>query len=166
MELGALICTPKSPSCFLCPVQSECRAFAQGIEEELPVKTSKKKQKKHPYLLLVITNEEGEVLIEKRPDEGLLASLWQYPMVPMEDLDMEAAVHWFYGEYGLSIRFEETVTQIKHVFSHLIWEMDVVKATVTGGELDRARARFVDEEALEAYPFPVSHQKAHPYINR
>ncbi|WP_081988524.1 A/G-specific adenine glycosylase, partial [Halobacillus sp. BBL2006] len=44
MELGALICTPKTPSCMLCPIQEQCRAFEEGIETELPIKSSKKKQ--------------------------------------------------------------------------------------------------------------------------
>src|SRR5699024_8560782 len=44
MELGALVCTPKSPQCMLCPVNDYCRAFAEGLEEELPIKSKAKKQ--------------------------------------------------------------------------------------------------------------------------
>ena len=166
MELGALICTPKNPSCLLCPIQDQCRAFEQGIESELPIKTSKKKQRIAPYLLLVIENDAGEVLIEQRPNQGLLASMWQYPMVSLEDLDHEAAKHWFYGEYGLEIELGESVEQIKHVFSHLIWEMEVVKAHVVSGQLDHERAQFVTPQEMSAYPFPVSHQKAHKYVSQ
>ncbi|WP_281974846.1 A/G-specific adenine glycosylase [Halobacillus litoralis] len=166
MELGALICTPKTPSCMLCPVQNNCRAFEQGIETELPIKSSKKKQKKSPYLLLLVQNEKGEVLIEKRPESGLLASLWQYPMVPLEDIDKETAPHWFFGEYGLKIELGEPITDIRHVFSHLIWEMGVVRATVKDGELDHDRARFINPTDMSDLPFPVSHQKAHPYISQ
>ncbi|GEN55387.1 A/G-specific adenine glycosylase [Halobacillus faecis] len=166
MELGALVCTPKTPSCMLCPVQEHCRAFDEGVETELPVKASKKKQKKSPYLLLLVQNEKGEVLIEQRPDTGLLASLWQYPMVPLEDVGQEAVENWFYGEYGLKVKVGESVKRIKHVFSHLIWEMEVIKVTVKEGTLDHERATFIAPENMEDFPFPVSHQKAHPYINR
>ncbi|ARI78261.1 A/G-specific adenine glycosylase [Halobacillus mangrovi] len=166
MELGALICTPKTPSCMLCPIQEQCLAFDKGIETELPIKSSKKKQKKVPYMLLLIQNEEGEVLVEQRPSQGLLASLWQFPMVPLSDLDQEAVKHWFYGEYGLHIELKDSVDQIKHVFSHLIWEMEVVKARVVGGKLDRERCRFVDLKEMNDLPFPVSHQKAHKYISQ
>ena len=166
MELGALICTPKSPSCMLCPVQEHCRAFDEGIETELPIKSSKKKQKKYPYILLLIQNEEGNILIEQRPENGLLASLWQYPMVPLQDVDKESIPHWFYGEYGLNIELVESVGQIKHVFSHLIWEMEVVKAKIVNGNLDHDRARWINNSDMGDYPFPVSHQKAHSYINR
>jgi len=165
MELGALVCTTKNPSCLLCPIQEQCRAFEQGIEEELPIKSSKKKQKKAPYMLLLIQNKQGEVLIEQRPSSGLLASLWQYPMVPLADVDRESAPHWFYGEYGLTIELKETKQTIKHVFSHLIWEMEVVTAEIISGEVDHERARFVTLDERNDYPFPVSHQKAHKYIN-
>ncbi|CDQ20374.1 A/G-specific DNA-adenine glycosylase [Halobacillus karajensis] len=166
MELGALICTPKTPSCMLCPVQNYCRAFDKGIETELPVKSSKKKQKKSPYLLLLVQKENGEVLIEQRPNKGLLASLWQYPMVPLQDVDKESVLNWFYGEYGVKIELGESVDRIKHVFSHLIWEMEVIKVKVKEGSLDHERAKFIKPDDMDDYPFPVSHQKAHPYISQ
>ncbi|KHE67844.1 hypothetical protein LD39_15900 [Halobacillus sp. BBL2006] len=117
-------------------------------------------------MLLLIQNEKKEILVEQRPSEGLLASLWQFPMVPLADLDEEAVKPWFYGEYGLHIELEKSVDQIKHVFSHLIWEMEVVKAKVVDGDLDRERSRFVNLEEMNDLPFPVSHQKAHKHINQ
>lgn len=166
MELGALVCTPKNPSCMLCPVQEHCRAFHEGIETTLPVKSSKKKQKKIPYKLLMIENEQGEVLVEQRPDEGLLASLWQYPMIPMKDLGPESAKVWFEDQYGLKIEWGEKLEEIKHVFSHLIWEMEVVQAHIIDGELRCDRACFVSNQKLNDYPFPVSHQKAHKFTSQ
>lgn len=50
MELGALVCTPKSPACMLCPIQKHCVAFTEGIQQELPVKTKAKKQKTINYV--------------------------------------------------------------------------------------------------------------------
>ncbi|MFC7320247.1 A/G-specific adenine glycosylase [Halobacillus campisalis] len=165
MELGAIICTPKSPSCLLCPVQSECRAFMEGKERELPVKVSKKKQRKQPFISLFIENDKGEVLIEKRPSEGLLASLWQYPMVPLDAIDEQNLPHWFLGEYGIELELGSTIDRVRHVFSHLIWDMEVKKATIQNGKLDRENARFVKKEDVSSYPFSVSHQKIHKHLN-
>ncbi|WP_173917124.1 A/G-specific adenine glycosylase [Halobacillus sp. Marseille-Q1614] len=164
MELGAIVCTPKSPSCLLCPVQTECRAFHKGIETERPVKSSKKKQKKQPFAAIFIENEAGEVLIEKRPDSGLLASLWQYPMVPLTDVDKSDIPSWFFGEYGLEIELGPTIDRVRHVFSHLIWDMEVIHAKVINGELDRENARFTSPSLVTSYPFPVSHQKVHKHL--
>ncbi|WP_101846433.1 A/G-specific adenine glycosylase [Halobacillus sp. Marseille-P3879] len=165
MELGAIICTPKSPSCLLCPVRSECRAFNAGREQDLPYKTKKKKQKKQPYIALFIENEKGEVLIEQRPEEGLLASLWQYPMAPLNEVSEQDIPSWFYGEYGLKINVQSTIDHVHHVFSHLIWDMQVKKAHPTDGALDRKRSRFVSKESIKEYPFPVSHQKIHKHLS-
>lgn len=159
MELGALICTPKSPSCLFCPVQSHCRAFAEGIEQELPIKSKAKKQKTVPYLTFIIANSDGEYLIEKRPEQGLLANLWQFPMAPMSDIDLDNATHWFYGEYGVQISLGNKIDKIKHVFSHVIWELEVYSGIVKTGELDHERSRFVPKEELVHFPFSVSHQK-------
>ncbi|WP_082234830.1 A/G-specific adenine glycosylase [Halobacillus massiliensis] len=164
MELGAIVCTPKSPSCLLCPVQSECRAFHQGIETERPIKSSKKKQRKQPYAALLIEDTEGNVLIEKRPDQGLLASLWQYPMVPLTDVDKKDIPSYVYGEYGVEIELGHGIDRVRHVFSHLIWDMEIYYAKVRKGSLDRKSAKFVSPSEVTSYPFPVSHQKVHKHL--
>ncbi|WP_181350717.1 A/G-specific adenine glycosylase [Thalassobacillus sp. CUG 92003] len=164
MELGAMVCTPKTPACMLCPVQHHCRAFAEGMETELPVKKKQKKQKRIPYISLLIKDKQGNVLIEKRPEEGLLANLWQFPMVPLLDVDKHHLNNWFYGEYGLHIKTGEQIEHINHTFSHIIWEMDVLDARVMGGALDKQHAWFVSPDSLHDYPFPVSHQKILKHI--
>ncbi|MCP3028845.1 A/G-specific adenine glycosylase [Halobacillus sp. A5] len=165
MELGAIICTPKSPSCLLCPVRSECRAFHEGRELDLPVKTKKKKQKKQPFAALFIENDQGEVLIEQRPSKGLLASLWQYPMVPLAEIAESDIPSWFQLEFGITIQPEAAIDHVHHVFSHLIWDMKVIKAHTFDGKMDRANAIFVNKEQVKDYPFPVSHQKIHKHLN-
>ncbi|WP_153464566.1 MULTISPECIES: A/G-specific adenine glycosylase [Sediminibacillus] len=159
MELGALVCTPTTPSCMLCPVQSHCRAFAEGVQQDLPVKTKAKKQKQVGYFAFLVKDEQGNYLIEQRPDTGLLASLWQFPMAPLAETDEDHAAHWFSQVYGVDIKIGGQIDRIKHVFSHLVWDVQVMEATVTGGSLKNGSSRFVAKEALEQYPFPVSHQK-------
>ncbi|WP_053217151.1 A/G-specific adenine glycosylase [Virgibacillus senegalensis] len=159
MELGALVCTPTTPSCMLCPVQEHCRAFTEGIQQDLPVKTKAKKQKRVSYFAFLLKDEQGNYLIEQRPETGLLANLWQFPMAPLAETDEEHAAQWFRQVYGIEISIESQLDQIKHVFSHLIWNVLVMEATVIGGSLTNGSGRFVKPAELEQYPFPVSHQK-------
>lgn len=163
MDLGATICTPKSPACLLCPVQEHCRAFAEGLEEELPVKTKGKKQKTVPYAALLIKNEQDQYVIEKRPEDGLLANLWQFPMVPIDEIGFDHITNWLYAEYGIPIQLGEQAGSLKHVFSHLIWQIDIYYAWTGQTETADNRIQFVDQEDLVLYPFPVSHQKMLPY---
>ena len=164
MDLGASICTPKSPACLLCPVQEYCRAFAEGIEEGLPIKSKAKKQKTKAYLVLLIHNEQDEYVIEKRSEKGLLANLWQFPMVPIDEVGWDHVGNWVYDEYGLDIKISGRRGELKHVFSHIIWQLEIYAAETAQHDLDDERLFFVDKDGLKKYPFPVSHQKMMKYL--
>ncbi|GAA0498607.1 A/G-specific adenine glycosylase [Salinibacillus aidingensis] len=164
MELGALVCKPKNPVCYECPLQDHCQAYKHDLQETLPIKSSKKKQKRKPYAVLIIRNEKGEILVQKRPEKGLLANLWQFPMISLEEVDFSSIIQWFRNEYGLQLELDQQVTNIKHVFSHLVWQLDVYAATVKDGTLAQDKGVFLDYSDLIQLPFPVSHQKMIPFI--
>ncbi|MEN2768288.1 A/G-specific adenine glycosylase [Ornithinibacillus xuwenensis] len=164
MDLGATICTPKSPACMLCPVQEHCAAFELGVQEHLPIKSKAKKNKVMPYVALLLTNEQGEIAIEQRPEDGLLANLWQFPMVPVQDMDLELVEAWFLANYGMKIRLGNKQGNLKHVFSHLTWKIEIFEAECVQNSADRPEVRFVSKEELSTYPFPVSHQKMMQYL--
>ncbi|MCR8643095.1 A/G-specific adenine glycosylase [Paenibacillus sp. N1-5-1-14] len=87
MELGATVCTPKSPSCLTCPVMEHCAGRIAGKEDQLPVKTKAKPPRPERRLMLLIegTGEHaGKVLIRQRPQEGLLARMWELPHMELE----------------------------------------------------------------------------------
>ncbi len=80
MELGALICKPTSPDCGACPVATRCQARAKGVAAELP----RPKPKKAPIevaLEIYVAEREGAWLLERRPDAGLMAGMWEFPTV-------------------------------------------------------------------------------------
>ncbi|PYZ96918.1 A/G-specific adenine glycosylase [Alteribacter lacisalsi] len=162
MELGALICTPRSPACLICPVQEHCRARAEGVQDLLPVKAKKKPPVAKTMKAVVVENKAGEVLIERRPDTGLLAKLWQFPNC--EDEREDAGNVLSYLE-NLGVRRAGSaelrrVHHVRHVFSHIVWEIDVY---VLRGEAeiapDRDGLRWTPKDEVDYYPFPVPHQK-------
>jgi len=84
MELGALICTPKSPKCLVCPVMEHCAGRLEGKEESLPVKTKAKPPRPEHRLAAIVEGtgvHEGKILIRKRPAAGLLAGMWELPHI-------------------------------------------------------------------------------------
>jgi A/G-specific adenine glycosylase len=163
MELGALICTPKQPACLLCPVQEQCAAREEGVQELLPVKAKKKPPKKLQMKVAVVKDGEGKILIERRSETGLLAKLWQFPNIEaVTDSNDDLKAHL--SNFGLDVSLkDEAVQEVKHVFSHIVWEMTVYIATVTKVEeavFYEAKTRlFVQRDDITYYPFPVSHQK-------
>ncbi|WP_453991059.1 A/G-specific adenine glycosylase [Bacillus nitroreducens] len=162
MELGALICIPSNPACLLCPVQEHCRAFAEGVQKELPVKSKKKAPTAVSMAAVVLQNDDGKFLIHKRPEKGLLANLWEFPnhetitelQTPKEQLS-----EFLKSEYKVEANIGQAFTTIQHVFSHLIWNITVFEGKLTGTVPQTDHLKLVTLEELEEYTFPVSHQK-------
>lgn len=161
MELGALVCTPRSPGCLLCPVRTHCRAYHAGKEKELPIKTGKVKQKKKEIVAAVIRNDKDQILIRERGESGLLAKLWEFPSVELpDDYTVSDIEENYQNQYGITLSIQKKVQALDHVFSHLIWNISVYQAVLHDGIVDEDKQfQWVDEKSIEAYPFPVSHQK-------
>lgn len=162
MELGATICTPRNPNCLHCPVREHCKGFSQGVQAELPIKNKAKKQRVEQYNIVLLRNELGEVAIEQRASEGLLANMWQFPMVRTDQIKEENLEEWFYAAYGLRIEKQAVYINFKHVFSHIIWDLTIIDAKLV--REDANELTFVKKELLAEYPFSVSHIKAMPYV--
>ncbi|WP_339214131.1 A/G-specific adenine glycosylase [Solibacillus sp. FSL W8-0372] len=156
MELGALICTPTSPKCLLCPVRDYCTAFHEGNPASLPVKSKKLKTKDIHYDVYVIRNKDGSYLMEKRMEEGLLANMWQFIMVERDEV--ENSLTKVEKQYNVILNRElvEPIISFKHVFSHLKWHISsyLVDAIETG-ELSQLNTAFLTKEQIESIPMPV-----------
>jgi A/G-specific adenine glycosylase len=162
MELGALICVPGKPACLLCPVQTHCRAFHEGVQSELPVKTRKGKVKEVQMAAAVLENAEGKVLIHKRPNEGLLANLWEFPNHETQskfENPKEQLKEFLQKEYKAEVELGQPFAAIQHVFSHLIWNIVVYQGKIIDGIEETERLKLVDKQELQNYAFPVSHQR-------
>lgn len=166
MELGALICTPTSPKCLLCPVRNYCTAFHEGDPASLPVKSKKVKTKNIDYDVLVIRDTEGRYLMEKRAEEGLLANMWQFVMI--ERVVDESSFTKAEEQYGLVLDYALAVplANFKHVFSHLKWLIDsyLVDCLQEPEQLPENTAFFTKEQ-IEQLPMSVPMLKIWRKIN-
>ncbi|WP_338470584.1 A/G-specific adenine glycosylase [Niallia sp. XMNu-256] len=162
MELGAIVCTPTSPSCLLCPVRDHCIGFDEGVQNELPVKTKGKKQRAQLMAAVVLKDSQGRTLIHKRADTGLLANLWEFPnmeiLLPFES-EKKQLEEMLRTEYGAEVEFGKMVGEIDHVFSHLIWKIHVYEGELLSLLEERDDLKLVDSEEIKQFPFPVSHNK-------
>jgi len=119
MELGALVCLPGTPACGSCPVASHCRSHGTHSAQSLPNRAKRKKPKKIHGACVVITREDGAVLLQRRPDKGLLAAMWGPPGTStVEGPQEEASLsNWAEAQEG-ELKIQGRVGEVRHVFTH------------------------------------------------
>ena len=121
MELGATLCGPNwEPKCEECPCRDFCGGALHGTAQKYPVKLPKKEKRVEEKTVFVLSCD-GRYALEKRPDSGLLAGLWQFPNVPGK-LETAQALE---KVQQMGLRPREITKQIerRHIFTHIRWEM-------------------------------------------
>ncbi|WP_394342990.1 A/G-specific adenine glycosylase [Paenirhodobacter populi] len=124
MDLGATICTPRNPVCALCPVSEFCDARAEGIAVDLPRKAPKAEKPQRLGFAYVAVDAQGGVLLERRPEKGLLGGMAGFPGSAWEAAPAPAppfAADW-----------RETPSAVRHTFTHFHLTLRVFVANVGG----------------------------------
>jgi len=159
MELGALICTPNNPKCKICPIQEDCVAFEKNLQETLPIKTKKIKKKNKNIFVLMIKHDQ-DVLLIKRPNKGLLAGLWGFPI---QESDQPSDLHDYFKvllkeKYTLELTDFRFIQKKKHVFTHLNWHMAHYELMVSEKKSIENGLWLKDQE-LKDYAMPTAFKK-------
>lgn len=153
MELGATVCVPNgAPNCEACPWQSFCLACKNGSFDRLPVKSKAKPRKIEARTVLLIRDGEN-VVLNKRPQKGLLAGLYEFPNV-LGKLTREEALRQV-RQMGLHPLHIKELENAVHIFSHVEWHMAgymIQVDSLTRNESDLLFAEI--EEAEEKYAIP------------
>ena len=127
MELGERVCIPNgTPHCGECPWAPLCQALVAGSTEELPVRSAKKPRRiEHKTVFLL--EYEGRYALSLRPDNGLLAGLWEFPSRPDAASPEEAADTL--RKWGITPSSLAPCGEAKHVFTHVEWHMTGYRVT-------------------------------------
>ncbi|MFC1588877.1 A/G-specific adenine glycosylase [Pseudomonadota bacterium] len=124
MDLGATICTRSSPNCEQCPLSGECMALKHQRVSELPTRKPKKQLPVKTVRMLLLTNGNGEILLEKRPPTGIWGGLWSLPELALEDdIAQQCGQRWDYH-----IENAEDQAGFRHTFSH--YHLDITPCRV------------------------------------
>jgi A/G-specific adenine glycosylase len=151
MDLGATICTPRSPACGICPWRDPCRARSEGTAADLPRKTPKKAQPVRRGIAYVARRADGAWLLERRPDRGLLGGMLGWPgsdwaeAAPAETPPITA--DWTPLE-----------AEARHTFTHFHLLLKIRIATVPQGAIPETGA-FLDPAAFRPSDLPTVMRK-------
>ncbi|KAJ0972946.1 hypothetical protein J5N97_020905 [Dioscorea zingiberensis] len=165
MELGATLCSKTNPACDVCPVSNQCRALLlsrsnQSIKViDYPLKVAKAKQR-HDFAavcvveiaegldqkLLKESNSRQTYLLVKRPNEGLLAGMWEFPSVLIDEKETDQSARrkmidkylkkiFHLDAKSCNVNLREDVGEYVHVFSHIRLHMyvELINLTLKGG---------------------------------
>jgi A/G-specific adenine glycosylase len=156
MDLGALVCTPRSPDCPDCPLVGICAAYALGVQEERPVKAVKSETPHHIVTAAVI-HQNGHVLIARRPEDGLLGGLWEFPggkLEPGEDL-AGCLQREICEELGVDVAVRGLLGTFRHGYTHFRVTLHAFHCELKNGEpqsLVHDALRWAAPLELPSYP--------------
>ncbi len=152
MDLGATICTPKSPACGICPWRDPCLARQNGTAPELPKKTPKTpKPTRHGHIYVACTSD-GSWLLERRPDKGLLGGMMGWP--GSEWGDAPEQVPPFQGDW------QHCSGEVRHTFTHFHLILQVHVAQVPDGFNLAPHQRLVERHQFAPTDLPTVMRKA------
>ena len=129
MDLGATICTPRRPKCEFCPWQKNCRASALGVAETLPRRAQAKPKPVRRAIAFVLTNERGDILLRRRPKDGLLGGMMEVPSSAWIEGAMPAFAKALRGAPAQA-DWRLLPGMVRHVFSHFELEIAVAVGNV------------------------------------
>ena len=128
MDLGASICSVKSPSCLVCPLQPDCAAAAKGLEKVLPAKAPKPERPVRMGVAFLALREDGHLLLRRRPDSGLLGGMLEVPSTPWTD--MMPSPKGVQRSAPVNGAWWEVPGLVVHTFTHFRLELMVYRAVV------------------------------------
>jgi A/G-specific adenine glycosylase len=156
MDLGAAICTPKEPNCPICPVEKICEAKKLGVQADRPVRKPKAATPHHTVTAAVI-QQDGNVMIVQRPQDGLLGGLWEFPggkREPGEELTacLRREIN---EELGIEIKVGAPFGVYKHAYTHFRVTLHAYLCELNGEQpqlKEHRDLRWVKPPDLEDFP--------------
>jgi len=164
MDLGATVCTPKTPSCARCPWSGHCAAYAAGDPAAYPVKDAPRELPFQVIGVGVVLNDAGEVLIDQRLNEGLLGGLWEFPggkQEPGEAIE-DTIARELHEELAIEVSVGEELISLEHAYSHKRLRFVVHLCRWISGEpqpLASQQVCWVKPEQLGEFPFPAANAR-------
>ena len=152
MELGATVCTPRSPKCKKCPLQAHCGAYEADEAEDYPIAEAKMAKAVEEFDVHLIVRD-GKVLVRQRPKSGLLAGMWEFPHEAADEQSVSAAVvQRRLEEAGLTAQaVGPEQSRSDFTFTHRVWHLRAWAFDLQGGKIE-APYMLADAQELRALP--------------
>jgi A/G-specific adenine glycosylase len=163
MDLGAMVCTPRKPSCGLCPLRDFCLGSASGHAETLPRKAPRPPRPLRRGAAFFVRRRDGAVLVRTRPPKGLLGGMTELPGSPWSaDFDEALAA----SQAPIEAPFRKLESSIEHVFTHFALRLSIYVADVTNKRRAPNGTRWTPARELDNEAFPGVMRKVIEAVRR
>ena len=158
MDLGATICTPKSPACGICPWHEPCKARKAGTAPDLPKKTPKKPKPIRHGTVYLGRRSDGAWLLERRPNKGLLGGMLGWPGSDWIDVTTPRPI----GTPPTPADWKTEEGEVRHTFTHFHLLLTVMSATIESNE----QLLFLGHNDFRPSDLPTVMRKAFDLIQK
>lgn len=164
MDLGATVCTPKQPDCDRCPWTVDCYAHHWNLQPDLPMTETRTPLPHKMIGVAVIWNNQGEILIDKRPQSGLLGGLWEFPggKVEPQETVQDCIAREIQEELGITVEVMDHLITVDHAYTHFKVTLTVHHCRHLAGEpqpIECDEVRWTTLAEIDQYPFPTANHK-------
>jgi A/G-specific adenine glycosylase len=159
MDLGAMVCTPKQPDCDRCPWSNDCFAHRHHMQEQIPMPPERSPLPTKHIGVAVIWNDQDQILIDRRPAEGLLGGLWEFPggKIEADETPEECIQREIREELGIEIEVGPHLITVDHAYTHFRVKLIVHHCQYRSGiptPIECDEIRWVTPAEMSTFPFP------------
>lgn len=170
MDLGSMVCTPRSPDCGACPLQNHCYAARTGCTDSLPVRQREGLNVKAVTIVTLIARQQGKMLMRRRPIGGLWSGLWEFPSVELAEGSAGNGSHSGKSRTQALARLlielhpvadPRHVATVSHRLTHRALTFEVHDAEVDGPSRTDRTHRWVTDGGFGRLAVSTAHRKIH-----
>ena len=140
MDLGATLCTRSKPNCDSCPIAQDCQALATGTQLDYPGKKPRKVMPVKSTQMLILENPRGEILLMKRPPQGIWGGLWGFPEISMD----QPVKDYLRDHMELDLANSTQWPELRHTFSHYHLDISPVHCRLNKKQFSKLRNRTME----------------------
>ena len=164
MDLGTIICTPKKPNCFSCPLQNYCVAYTKYDPSEFPRKEMTKEKPFQEIGIGLVFNKKGELLIDQRLESSSMGGMWEFPggKKNSDELIEKTIERELKEELGILVKVGTKLLSFEHTYTHKKLYFTVHICELISGEpkpLASQKLLWVFPDKLSNFPFPAANTK-------
>lgn len=156
MDFGATVCKPFAPSCSSCPMRKNCRAFNEGMVNQLPVK-EKTLLRKHRWFTYFLFTHQGKWMVHKRTASDIWQNLFEFYLLESDEVikwDKEKSLSWLQEQWGIRGEIKSISTVLVQQLTHQQIKAQIIEVSLATLPSFLEKYPWHTMKSIRQLPFP------------